>query len=180
MPNMEIFPKTVARFLSTALLYLYPFEGRQCAMRDVEALKARKKELDLTNQEIADLSGVPLGTVQKVFSGATRSPGSRTLLAIERALFPKEAEDYPAGDPGTQLVKESAIVYGTKKKWEEAGFTYADYAALPMPRRWQWALSPSSSTESMPSPTKKKPTPFLSFRWFSGPSAWFSPILSLL
>ena len=31
-------------------------------------LKRRKKELGYTNQQIADLAAVPLGTVQKIFS----------------------------------------------------------------------------------------------------------------
>ena len=39
------------------------------SMRTLEMLKEKKKQLKLTNQEIADLSGIPLGTVQKVLSG---------------------------------------------------------------------------------------------------------------
>lgn len=34
--------------------------------------------------QIADLSGVPLGTVQKVFSGETEKPRYDTLLALEQ------------------------------------------------------------------------------------------------
>ena len=33
-----------------------------------------KKEMGLSYQDIADMSGVPLGTVQKVFPGVTTSP----------------------------------------------------------------------------------------------------------
>ena len=32
-------------------------------------MKARKKELGLSNKEISKRSGVPLGTVQKIFGG---------------------------------------------------------------------------------------------------------------
>ena len=39
---------------------------------DIKRLKERKKELRYTNKDIAELSGVPLGTVQKVF-GALKS-----------------------------------------------------------------------------------------------------------
>ena len=69
-------------------------------MRTLEMLKEKKKQLKLTNQEIADLSGIPLGTVQKVLSGATKSPGSRTLAAIEKVL-------YPADPASPELLKES-------------------------------------------------------------------------
>lgn len=40
----------------------------------IEEMKRRKAELGYTNAQIAALSGVPLGTVQKIFSGATESP----------------------------------------------------------------------------------------------------------
>ena len=52
----------------------------------IEEMKRRKKELGYTNQQIADLSAVPFGTVQKIFSGATASPRYETLLKLERVL----------------------------------------------------------------------------------------------
>ena len=39
-------------------------------MMNLEKMKQRKKDLHLTNQELAERSGVPLGTVNKIFSGA--------------------------------------------------------------------------------------------------------------
>ena len=41
---------------------------------NIDKLKARKKELGLTNQQLSKESGVPVGTVNKIFSGATRYP----------------------------------------------------------------------------------------------------------
>ena len=35
----------------------------------IEEMKARKIELGYTNEKLAELSGVPLGTLQKIFSG---------------------------------------------------------------------------------------------------------------
>ena len=35
----------------------------------IEQMRERKQELGYTYEQIADLSGVPLGTVQKVFGG---------------------------------------------------------------------------------------------------------------
>ena len=106
-------------------------------MRSVDDLRTQKKTLRLTNQMIADLSGVPLGTVQKILSGATRSPGTNTMAALERVLFPKGQE--PGHSKWTamaDMVAEAPAYYGTEKKERpENSYTYADYAALPDDRR---------------------------------------------
>ncbi len=52
----------------------------------VEEMKQRKKELGYSNEKLSELSGVPLGTVQKVLAGVTRSPRYETLIALERIL----------------------------------------------------------------------------------------------
>ena len=74
---------------------------RQQTMKTIEELKKRKKELHYTNLMIAQESGVPLGTVQKIFSGATKHPRFDTLLAIEKVLdplLPYEKKKGPAFD----------------------------------------------------------------------------------
>ena len=55
----------------------------------VSELKERKQELGYTNEMIAELSGVPLGTVQKIFGGITQVPRYGTLKKIEAILFPE-------------------------------------------------------------------------------------------
>ena len=55
-------------------------------MTILEELRKRKKELKLTNQDLADLSGLPLGTVQKVMAGVTQSPRYDTIKALEKVL----------------------------------------------------------------------------------------------
>ena len=45
-----------------------------------------KSQRNLTNQEIADLSGVPAGTVGRIMSGAAKNPGHEAVVAIVRAL----------------------------------------------------------------------------------------------
>ena len=111
-------------------------------MRDLQTLREKKKALGLTNALIADLSGVPLGTVQKVFSGVTKSPGSRTILAIERVLFPQETSpgSYPSEkSPLPDMLCESPAAYGaavsTAPPRSDGEYTYADYVALPDDRR---------------------------------------------
>ena len=57
---------------------------------DISDLKRMKKEAGLTNADIAGLSGIPVSTVNKIFSGATKNPRYATLLAIEQVLATKE------------------------------------------------------------------------------------------
>ncbi|MBQ6583176.1 MAG: Uma2 family endonuclease [Mogibacterium sp.] len=72
----------------------------------IEELKKRKKELGYTNRMLAELSGVPLGTVQKVMGGTTGAPRYETLRALEKTLFPerkrgtvREGTDFPQSEP---------------------------------------------------------------------------------
>lgn len=85
----------------------------------IEEMKQRKKEMGYSYAKIADLSGIPLGTVQKIFSGETANPRYDTLQALER-LF---ASSY--------MVRETAS-YSAKKK---DMYTIKDYYALPDERR---------------------------------------------
>ena len=55
---------------------------------NIDKLKQLKKDAGYTNKMIADESGVPIGTVQKVFSGETSAPRYKTLKAIEAVLIP--------------------------------------------------------------------------------------------
>ena len=54
--------------------------------RDLSALRARKKQLKLTNEDISNLSGIPKRTVEDIFRGKTEHPRIDTMQAIERAL----------------------------------------------------------------------------------------------
>lgn len=52
----------------------------------LEIIAIRKKELGITTAELANRSGVPLGTLNKILSGATRDPKLETLKSIARVL----------------------------------------------------------------------------------------------
>ena len=54
-----------------------------------EKLKEKKKEMGWTTEELADRSGVPIGTINKILNGETKSPRYDTMQAIE-AAFSKE------------------------------------------------------------------------------------------
>ena len=53
---------------------------------DLAFLRARKKELKLTNDDISSISGIPKRTVEDIFRGKTENPRIDTMQAIERAL----------------------------------------------------------------------------------------------
>ena len=83
----------------------------------VGEMKQIKKEKGDTYAQLAEWSGVPLGTVQKIFSGETQSPRYSTLLALE-AVFKEH---------GQQSVMEP-LRYTAKKPGE---YTVQDYYAMP-------------------------------------------------
>ena len=80
---------------------------------DIQDLNKMKKESGLTNNEIAELSGVPVSTVNKIFSGATKNPRYATLLAIEQVLATGERLPftYDCLREEPNMVRESAAPY---------------------------------------------------------------------
>ena len=63
-------------------------------MMTIEEMKRIKKEKGYSYTQIAQMSGVPLGTVQKVFGGETANPRYDTLQALE-SLFNGESGTHP-------------------------------------------------------------------------------------
>ena len=88
-------------------------------------MKERKKELGYSYEQIADWSGIPLSTVQKVFSGVTKTPRYDTLRAIAEVLTDKPA----------MAVRENTVLYGRKIEKEQGDYTIADYYAWPEDER---------------------------------------------
>ncbi len=115
----------------------------------IEELNSRKRALGLTNQQIADLSGIPLSTVQKVLSGTTNAPRRETLEALELALATEETRrriltdgphpgavrdqisymEYLARSRIDGELREPSLTYGTAAR--KGGYTLDDYYALP-------------------------------------------------
>ena len=95
---------------------------------DIRDIKNRKKQLGLTNKQLADYSGVSLGTVNKILSGATKSPQIDTLDALDRALQRKEFRYHTESEP-VLCIREESIAYDTMKK--DGEYTLEDYYALP-------------------------------------------------
>ena len=85
----------------------------------IEEMKQKKQEKGYSYAQMAELSGVPLGTIQKIFSGETTSPRYSTLQALEN-LF-----------TDVSVVKEGAgYQVHTRRK-----YTVDDYRALPEDQR---------------------------------------------
>jgi Uma2 family endonuclease len=89
---------------------------------DIELLKSVKKLQKLTNEELSQKSGVPLGTLNKILSGATKSPGYNTLKAIADAL---KENSYDLNSTNAEVLHK-AIPYDVTHK-----YTTDDYYALP-------------------------------------------------
>ncbi len=100
---------------------------------NIEKLKQKKKELGFTNKQISELSGVPLGTVQKIFGKETKTPRRETYLALAGVLDPEEVHYILSMSTG---VKEEALAYELKALGKKQGeYTLEDYYAMPEDRR---------------------------------------------
>lgn len=89
----------------------------------VEEMKQRKLQKGYSYAQISELSGVPLGTVQKIFSGETERPRYATLQALEQVL---KSED-------TNMVLNDSMVYsyGSPLEKTPGAYTIADYFTIP-------------------------------------------------
>lgn len=52
----------------------------------LEKIAEVKKQMGITTEELSKLSGVPIGTLNKILSGSTKDPKLETLKAIARVL----------------------------------------------------------------------------------------------
>lgn len=59
-------------------------EEKEAVCMTIKEMQERKRELGFTYAQIAELSGVPVGTVQKVLGGITLTPRYETIMAWSR------------------------------------------------------------------------------------------------
>lgn len=106
----------------------------------LEEMKRIKRERGYSLAQLSELSKVPLGTVQKIFSGETTHPRYATLQALERVLSGKQLGsqgiEYQPDDSihGSHRVEEAMIydIFGADRQGE---YTLQDYYAIPRERR---------------------------------------------
>lgn len=101
-----------------------------------------KQQYGYSYAQLSQLTGIPKGTIQKIFTGVTKSPRYETLQALERVLKPvnqagpvelaKEAYSDSINQP--DMIAEAAVPYGQKRQGE---YTLEDYYALPEDQRYE-------------------------------------------
>ncbi len=107
----------------------------------IDEIKAKKIELGLTNEWIAEASRVPLSTVQKIMSGQTKAPRKLTIDAIVKALSEADVDHTRqasrpysfSGLTDTGIVREST--WNDTSAYKKRKYTLDDYYALPDDQR---------------------------------------------
>lgn len=91
-----------------------------------------KEKAKLTNREIAELSGSPVSTVNKIFSGATQNPRYATLLSIEEVLKVKEKLPftYDAVREEPVMVRESPAPFEVRLFGDDSCIVQPDISAI--------------------------------------------------
>lgn len=132
--------------ISTVFALLIYDCGKEEGM-NLEQLKYFKEKNGYTFAQLAELSGVPQGTIQKIFNGETRTPRNKTLRALEFIMKNEQQDNMPEGRKDSEeeplgytygrefdssdLVCEPSAVYKAKP----GGYTLDDYYAIPDNRR---------------------------------------------
>ena len=96
----------------------------------IKEMKARKRELGYTNQRLSELSGVPVGTLQKILAGKTQAPRMETIQALEKVLSEK-VQMIPSAGPADRLAEAPAGYVYSDGMHQKTSYTIKDYDALP-------------------------------------------------
>lgn len=91
----------------------------------LEKIEEYKRRLGMTTAELAEKSGVPKGTLDKILSGVTKDPKLETLKAIARVLGctlddfddePRSRAIEPSYADVEQLIARNGKEYTTEQK----------------------------------------------------------------
>lgn len=96
---------------------------------NISKLKELKKKSQMTNQQIAELSGIPLDIISKIFSCELSSPDYSILLAVEEVLTTKTKIPFSYD----QLFEKAIVVKepGVPYKFRSRNYTLHDIEKLP-------------------------------------------------
>jgi len=112
----------------------------------IEEMKACKDEKNYSFSYLSRNTGIPMGTLQKIFGGITKTPRYETMQELE-AFFRKEASGsrpQTAGAPeagcpkqyvDAEMVRETSS-YGIPQKKAD-GYSISDYEAVPEGKRME-------------------------------------------
>ena len=101
-------------------------------MLTFEEMVRLKREWNITNSQLSQESGVPIGTVNKVISGETKNPRRRTVEELERALL--RLTTGGAGQHAALLLRESSPLC-PRPAHDESGLTRWQKEVLSDPRQ---------------------------------------------
>ncbi|MCI8801506.1 MAG: DNA-binding protein [Lachnospiraceae bacterium] len=119
----------------------------------LEEMKRLKQEKGYTMTQLSQYSGVPLGTLQKIFTGETAHPRYATRQAIEKVLSPGQSPenttlltenihlpvtycyDRDSQETERDCVREKAFVYNADYEKQQGKYTVEDYYAWPKDQR---------------------------------------------
>ena len=93
----------------------------------LEEMKQIKTLRGYSLAQLSEVSGVPLGTLQKIWNGETKHPRFATLQALERVLAA------PVGGP--LHLHETPADYKYTNEKSQGEYTVSDYYALPGEKR---------------------------------------------
>lgn len=85
-----------------------------------EFINSRKRELGLTNAQLAEITGVTLSTLDKITAGANQNPKLGTLQAIARALG-CTLDDFDDVPPLIEYSKDALALAGTFDRLDTHG-----------------------------------------------------------
>lgn len=81
----------------------------------IDRIKSRKAELKITNDQLSEMTGIPLGTLSKILAGISDSPKLANIVAIAEALDcsldflitgnPENTNNYTLTSPEIHLVE---------------------------------------------------------------------------
>ena len=108
---------------------------------NIEEIRRLKRILGYTNSTLSELSGVPLGTLNKILSGDTKNPRPETLKALEDVLLSRNVV-YEIQDQEYSAVAETTSEQGAREEDVFRGkgpgnYTIEDYYALPDDQRYE-------------------------------------------
>ena len=88
-----------------------------------EEFKERKNELGITTEQLSRLSGIPIGTINKILNGETKSPRYATLKALNDVLFRNM-------DSGIDGIREAVTSYTASSDKKQGEYTLDDLMIL--------------------------------------------------
>ena len=93
-------------------------------MDKIEIMKKRRREINMTYEELSQKSGIPLRTLENIFHGITKNPRIDTMQAIETALGLTATQEQTLSVEEKQLV--SLIAELTDEEVKELS-NFVDY-----------------------------------------------------